>query len=252
MTLATTEWLPAPDKLPVALLIHGIGNTSAAWWRLAEHLTDLGYRVVAPDLTGHGDSPRAESYAIENWVEDVLLTLRAYPSPSLIVGHSLGGLIATGVATRLPQPPKRVILIDPAWLIPVEGAAKQIMARILGRMSDSTAETMQRTKPTWSGRDITLELAAIKKWDPKTVWGLDGKSASSILRAYLKARIPTTLVRPRNSIMVLGFWGWLLQHRHGVEVLSMPRASHTLHRDDPAAFLKLVQERLVPEIVSHT
>jgi pimeloyl-ACP methyl ester carboxylesterase len=246
MNLATREWLPDPNRLPVALLIHGMGGNGDSWYHLAEHLADLGYRVVAPDLSGHGDSARSEKYSVKGWVAEVLELLEGYPSPQLIVGHSLGGLIATGVAQRLAVPPKRVILIDPAWLIPAGAPAAFIIGRTLARMSSFTAASVHRSKPTWSGKDINIELASVKKWDPKTVSGLHASEAREVLNGYLSAKIPTTLVRPNGSIMVLGVWARMLTRRHGIEIHSLPKSSHTPHRDDPSAFLQVVADHLKP------
>lgn len=245
-TLATREWLPDPARLPVALLIHGMGGSSQTWYRLAQHLTDLGYRVVAPDLTGHGESPRAERYSVDGWVQDVLSAIEAYPSPQLIVGHSLGGLVATGVAAQLAQAPSRVVLLDPAWFVPGRGLTLTVAKRVLRRMSGLSAASVHRAKPKWSGKDINIVLWGARRWDTSTVHGLQAAEAKRVLRTYLQKKIPTTLVRPVGSVMVLGIRGRLLAKRHGVEVLTMRGVGHDLHRDDWGGLLELVRTRLVP------
>ena len=44
------------------LLLHGLQSSGATWWRIASALAEAGADVTAPDLRGHGASPRGERY----------------------------------------------------------------------------------------------------------------------------------------------------------------------------------------------
>lgn len=83
---------------PVAVLIHG-GAAHAGWWdHIAPHLTD-NHRVVAIDLSGHGDSGRRERYTLEAWAEEVMAVARAESDrPAVVFGHSMGGFVALTAA----------------------------------------------------------------------------------------------------------------------------------------------------------
>ena len=67
--LATHEWLPtetdAGAAAPVAILVHGITGWWRTWWRVGPALADHGWRVIAVDLRGHGESPPIHGAAPE-------------------------------------------------------------------------------------------------------------------------------------------------------------------------------------------
>ena len=91
------EWGEA--ALPGLVFVHG-GAAHAHWWSfLAPLLTDR-WHCAALDLSGHGDSGRREAYSLEAWVDEVLAVAAraAFPGPPVVVGHSMGGLIAIQVA----------------------------------------------------------------------------------------------------------------------------------------------------------
>jgi pimeloyl-ACP methyl ester carboxylesterase len=105
---------PAAEPL---LLIHGVGGSSLAWVPLFAHLSDK-YRVIAPDLLGHGqsDKPRADyslgAFAV--WLRDFLDALNI-PAATL-VGHSLGGGIALQFVHQHRQYCRRLVLVNSGGL----------------------------------------------------------------------------------------------------------------------------------------
>jgi pimeloyl-ACP methyl ester carboxylesterase len=90
---ADTATRPTP-----LLFVHG--GYHAAWcWdeHFLEFFVDLGYRVLAPDLRGHGLSPSVASIhscSIADYVADVRATAERLPRPPAVIGHSMGGFIA--------------------------------------------------------------------------------------------------------------------------------------------------------------
>lgn len=97
------------------LLLHGYGESLLAWRlvldRLARH-----YRVIAPDLPGFGVSDKPDgSYdypTYARWLGDFLLAQTK--GPVIVVGHSMGGQIAAGLALDHPDRVVAAVLIDPA------------------------------------------------------------------------------------------------------------------------------------------
>ncbi|EIW75397.1 alpha beta-hydrolase [Coniophora puteana RWD-64-598 SS2] len=97
---AKTVWgSPAAKKR--ALLIHGLTCAPSTMVRLAEVLVALGYQVTAPDLLGHGIGPRADKYLFEDICAMILPHLEE-TTYDLIIGHSLGGLVALALMSQLP------------------------------------------------------------------------------------------------------------------------------------------------------
>src|SRR6185295_16829194 len=95
LTFAIDE---AGDGAKVALLLHGFPESRAAWRRQLPHLARLGWRAVACDLRGYGDSDRPArkaDYVIDRLVDDVVALFDALgASRRLLIGHDWGGVIA--------------------------------------------------------------------------------------------------------------------------------------------------------------
>ncbi|AYB42186.1 alpha/beta hydrolase [Paenibacillus lautus] len=82
------------------ILLHGFCGSSAYWEQVLPYLQ--GFRVIVPDLRGHGrsDAPMG-SYTIEQMADDVLLLMDELDIPkAALLGHSLGGYIALSFAQR--------------------------------------------------------------------------------------------------------------------------------------------------------
>ena len=113
MSLARYEWGDA-GRQPLVCL-HGVTSHGLHFEQLAERLSDR-FHVVAPDLRGHGGSTWDPPWHLEQHVADVL---EAAPSgPAIWLGHSFGGRIAYEVAAAAPDRVERLVLLDPAILLP--------------------------------------------------------------------------------------------------------------------------------------
>ncbi len=104
--ISVTTWAPADPRF-VVLLVHGYGEHAGRYGHVAARLVDMGAVVVAPDHAGHGRSEgeRARIEDLESLVDD-LATLDALVRaeyaglPVVLIGHSMGGLVATRYAQR--------------------------------------------------------------------------------------------------------------------------------------------------------
>lgn len=80
------------------VLVHGITDSRRMWDPLLGELTDR-YRVLSVDLRGHGESADASDYDPQSYAGDVVETMHAVGmGRPVMIGHSLGGLVVTGVA----------------------------------------------------------------------------------------------------------------------------------------------------------
>lgn len=97
---------------PPVLLLHGFPDSSALWARQVPVLTGAGWRVIAPDLRGFGESDRPEgagAYAMHHLVGDALAVLDALDVPSAqVVGHDWGAAVAWVMAALAPDRVRRV------------------------------------------------------------------------------------------------------------------------------------------------
>ena len=96
---------------PPVVLLPGTGATAEDWDAVAGPLSST-RTVYAVDLRGHGRSDRPGTYSIALMTADVTSLLARLPEPVVdLVGHSLGGLVALGVAAR-GGPVRRLVLED--------------------------------------------------------------------------------------------------------------------------------------------
>ena len=111
MRLRVWEW--GDEAAPPVICIHGAYDHGRMWDGFAPHLVDLGYRVLAPDVRGHGDSGRLSSGHIfaATALDLALLARAAGPSVGL-VGHSFGGGVALMVAGVWPELVRWVVDLD--------------------------------------------------------------------------------------------------------------------------------------------
>ena len=102
-----------PDGVPVVFL-HGVSGSMRTYAWLPEEITE-GRRVVRVDLRGHGRSEHAPgAYDVDSYGEDVVQALRETGGrPAVLVGHSLGGVVAWRVAQGHPELVTAAFLEDP-------------------------------------------------------------------------------------------------------------------------------------------
>jgi len=95
------------------VFVHG-GGAHAHWWtHLAATFADE-FRVVALDLSGHGDSGHRDAYDIEQWTEEVMAAARGagIAGKPVIIGHSMGGFVTIATAALHAEELTGVIVCD--------------------------------------------------------------------------------------------------------------------------------------------
>jgi len=218
-----------------AVLIHGIMSDSRAWHRVTAELEEHGFRVLAVDLAGHGRSPRAQSYSPKAWADDVVETLAPLLDgpPDVVMGHSLGGLVASLVADRMA--PRAAIYIDPAFAFPsgVKGWAYKAAFAIAPRPRRSA---LVRMNPKWSAVDVDIELATLRDWDKRTILGfLDTRPLVPPMRLVA----PSLVVLAEKSLLITDRVAAQMR-RQGMTVETVEGTGHTVFRDDHVGFMDTV------------
>jgi pimeloyl-ACP methyl ester carboxylesterase len=96
---------------PPVVLVHGAG--SARWsFDALRPLLEPAFTVIAVDRRGRGDSADGEGYSLEREFEDLAAVVRDAGAGAMLVGHSYGGLVASGAAALLDGLP-RLALYEP-------------------------------------------------------------------------------------------------------------------------------------------
>lgn len=101
---------------PAVLLLHGFPDSAALWRHQVPALVDAGYRVIAPDLRGFGESDRpegVEAYRLKVLVGDVLGILDALGVERVsVVGHDWGAALGWALAARAPERVQRLAALS--------------------------------------------------------------------------------------------------------------------------------------------
>ncbi len=113
MTALHVRELGDPDA-PAVVCLHGVTSWGGHFAELARRLAPR-YRVVAPDLLGHGDSPREPPWRIGDHLESLAGSVG--DTARLWLGHSFGGRLAFERAAAQPRTVDRLVLLDPAILL---------------------------------------------------------------------------------------------------------------------------------------
>ena len=101
---------------PPLILIHGLAG-STRWWSRNIPTLSQSYRVIAIDLPGFGASPRGHRLELDGVVDQLTGTMDALGvERASLIGHSMGGLIAGGLAAERPDRVERLILVNAAFL----------------------------------------------------------------------------------------------------------------------------------------
>jgi pimeloyl-ACP methyl ester carboxylesterase len=91
-------------------LVHGAWHGRWCWVKTIAELEGMGHTVVALDLPGLGEdqTPPAE-ITLQRYVDAVCDALGKEEEPVLLVGHSMGGIVVSEAAERLPEKIKRLV-----------------------------------------------------------------------------------------------------------------------------------------------
>lgn len=115
-------WLAWGEAGPPVLLLHGLTGRAALWAGVARRLAARGFRVIAPDLRGHGALARAGGVNLAACVRDILELIAGLGlAPCHLVGHSFGAVVAWEVAASRPAAVDRMVLEDQPPAPPPEG-----------------------------------------------------------------------------------------------------------------------------------
>ena len=113
MRLHLHEWGDA--AAPPLVCLHGVSAHGRRFRRLAEERLAAHFRVLAPDLRGHGHSGYEPPWSIATHLADVLETFAAAGvERAAWIGHSFGGRLVLELCAQAPERVERAVLLDPA------------------------------------------------------------------------------------------------------------------------------------------
>ena len=171
LTLHLQAWPASDPRRGVVVLVHGLGEHIARYDHVARRLNGLGFAVVGYDHRGHGRSPgqRGGMPADESLCADlgrVLYAARAaFAGPLVLVGHSLGGLIAGRFVAEGLQPapaawwrPVDALVMSSPALDPGTNAVQKLLLAVVAPMLPNLAVN-NGLKVDWISRDASVVKA---------------------------------------------------------------------------------------------
>ncbi|WP_037370735.1 alpha/beta fold hydrolase [Amycolatopsis orientalis] len=211
-----------------AVLIHGGTVDSGVWHAVAPRVAALGYTVLAPDLRGHGRSPRGR-YSPEDWADDLVETLPA--GADVVLGHSLGATVLGQAVDRLR--PRRAVFAEPGFEHDVKPPEYFAQRRTL--LAQTTVDSVRAAHPSWTEKDAAAVAAAAARCDPAVLDAVAGLSRDRVSLIPDQAVAPSLLLVAGQGSVVRPATAQLLAGR-GFEVAVLAEAGHDLHFDAPDAF----------------
>ena len=260
-------------QAPPLLLVHG-GRDHCRNWDWAAEALRGDYRIIAPDLRGHGDSSWfvGGAYAMADYVYDIAqLVHRKGLAPVAVIGHSLGGSIALHYAGVYPETVKALVAIEGLGPSPAQIAARKArpidnrlrewidtQRGLSGRLPrryptlEDACRRMQEANPRLTeaqARHLTVH-GANQNEDGSYSWKFDNYSRADrpvgidpeeSFRLWSRIRCPTLLVRGLESWVGDPEEDGRAAHFRKARFVDVAGAGHWVHHDRLDEFLGLVR-----------
>ena len=234
---------------PAIVLIHGITDSRHAWHPLLHSLA-AHHLVLAVDLRGHGESDSDVGYDPISYATDVVETASALGvNDALVVGHSLGGVVASAFAAIAPC--RAVINIDQSLRLSAFKAALEQLEPMLKGDDESFQQALELMFAAMDGPLSASEQARLREHrraDQAVVlatWAAVFESTEAELDATVEAlaggiTVPYLALHGIDPGPDYGPW---LQHLVPTATVEVwPDMGHYLHLVDPARFLARLAE----------
>ena len=143
---------------PSIVLIHGVGLRAEAWNAQITALSQR-YRVQAVDMPGHGESDGSDLQSLAEFTDAIAAGIDA---PALIIGHSMGAMIALDLASRHPSLVVGMAALNANFQRSAE-AALAVQARAAELDGVNTPDPSGAIR-RWFGDDESAESAACRTW----------------------------------------------------------------------------------------
>jgi len=248
------------------LLIHGMAGSSETWRAVISQLSTK-YRVVAPDLLGHGQSAKPRSdYSLGAFavlLRDLLDELRI--SRATVIGQSLGGGVAMQFAYQHPDYCQRIVLISSGGLGPDVGWTLRLLSApgaelILPVIAPPPVVTAGNKLRSWFTAGGIQSPRAAEMWSAyssladaqtrqaflktlRSVVDYRGQSVSALNRLHLTSDLPTMVIWGDQDRMIPIKHGYAVHDaRPGCRLEVLAGVGHFPHVERPGHVVDLIDD----------
>jgi pimeloyl-ACP methyl ester carboxylesterase len=227
------------------VLLHGLMGRARTWWPVAQWLTRYGH-VVGLDARGHGRGPRGGPWTTEQFVADAASLVWTFDEPSVVIGHSMGGLHAMALAATHPDLVRAVVVEDMApdqrgrtvdawrgyfesWPVPFQSLAH--VREFFGSTGNYFTECVVEGDDGYrlmADLDDLYEIAA--EWGRRDYWSfVDG------------VKCPLLVIEAEHTLMPPGQQAELAARAPNGRHLVVAGAGHVVHDDAPHEYRGAVE-----------
>ncbi len=266
-------WGPVNNKGLV--LVHG-GGAHAHWWTHIAGLFASDFRVIALDLSGHGDSQYRDRYSLDEWTREVIGVashgqIRGKP---VVVGHSMGGFVSIVTAATHSEYISGLIICDSPVNVPDPEIGSFQLKEAFGKpRTYPTIEEAVKHFRTVPGQDNYLDYVmdhvarrSLKQVDGGWQWKFDrrifeqfGVGLRSAALPYLsKVRCRVALLRSEFGLVTKDIGRSMYEEMGRVApVIELPMAGHHAMLDEPLVLVTAIRALLEdwdhsePKYLSH-
>jgi pimeloyl-ACP methyl ester carboxylesterase len=160
--LAVHGVLPdTPNHRPPILLTHGAANSAGVWIFWQRRLADRGWPTYALDLRGHGASPQCDlsRTTMQDYADDVISFARQLAEQPILIGWSMGGLVAMMAAPGITAP--AVVGLAPSTPARERNPAKAIETGEFGPEEYGITSEDPREQPAMPDLDLEERVIAM-------------------------------------------------------------------------------------------
>ena len=246
---------------PPTVLLHGFTGYGGSWATQAEAFSAAGYRVLAPDLLGHGRSPAPPSrdrYEMGRAAADLSVLLKSViDEPTHLLGYSLGGRLALYFALTFPAQVRTLTLesASPGLATTAERAQRRehdnALADEIERDGINAFVKFWESLPMWESQRKRLTSKQRQQLREQRLRNRPTGLANSLLgigtgvQPNLRPRlpylaIPTLLLAGADDPNYVDVNSEMAQLIPNARLVVLPHAGHNLHLERPSAFIDRV------------